>query len=164
MKGRVRIGMLIWVTLFAQIGFSVEGFSTDNVAATYKEAKVYFDVNVGEPDKLAKRLQLIDKTYNDLRDSGLVPRFVIGIRGKASNFFTKDNDYVLESDIPLKKTVLSRVAQFKSAGFHLEQCGLAANMQGIAIDDFLPQLEMVGNGYVSMIGYQHQGYAYVPMD
>ena len=46
----------------------------------------------------------------------------------------------------------------------MEQCGLAADMQGIATTDFLPQLEMVGNGYMAMITYQGQGYAYVPMD
>ena len=128
------------------------------------EARVYFDVSLGEPEKLAVRLGLIEKTREDLIAAGLTPRIVVGIRGKASNFFTRDEDYVLESDLAVKKNILAQVARFKTMGIRLEQCGLAADMQGIATTDFLPQLEMVGNGYVAMITYQGQGYAYVPMD
>jgi hypothetical protein len=128
------------------------------------EARVYFDVSLGEPEKLVVRLGLIEKTRDDLIAAGLTPRIVVGIRGKASNFFTRDEDYVLESDLAVKKNILAQVARFKTMGIRLEQCGLAADMQGIATTDFLPQLEMVGNGYVAMITYQGQGYAYVPMD
>ena len=128
------------------------------------EARVYFDVSIGEPEKLALRLGLIEKTRGDLIAAGLTPRIVVGIRGKASNFFTRDEDYVLESDLAVKKKILAQVVRLKAMGLRLEQCGLAADMQGIATTDFLPQLEMVGNGYVAMITYQGQGYAYVPMD
>ena len=71
---------------------------------------------------------------------------------------------MLESDLAVKKKILAQVVRLKAMGLRLEQCGLAADMQGIARTDFLPQLEMVGNGYVAMITYQGQGYAYVPMD
>ena len=46
----------------------------------------------------------------------------------------------------------------------LEQCRIAAGFEDIAIADFLPQVKLVANGYVSMIGYQSQGYSFVPMD
>ena len=71
---------------------------------------------------------------------------------------------MLESDLAVKKKILVLVARLKAAGMRMEQCGLAADMQGIARTAFLPQLEMVGNGYMAMITYQGQGYAYVPMD
>ena len=164
MKRMAQMWVVISAVLFAQYGFSAEVNSNDDVVAKNKEVKVYFDVNIGESEKLATRLQLIDKTYGDLIAAGLTPRVIVGIRGKASNFFTKDDDYILETDIPIKKKISARVVQFKSAGFRLEQCSIAAAMQGITEADFLPQLEIVNNGYVSMIGYQHQGYAYVPMD
>lgn len=156
--------LILWAALFAGDGFSAEAPSKDDVVAALKEVTVYFDVNVGEPEKLAGRLQLIEKTHSDLIASGLTPRFIVGIRGKASNFFTKDDDRIAANDLPFKKKILARVAQFQAAGIRLEQCRLAADMQGLHEADFLPQLELVSNGYVAMIGYQQQGYAYVPMD
>ena len=138
--------------------------AADTAAAPGLEAKVYFDLNIGDPEKLAVRMRLIEKTREDLVKRGMVPRIVIGVRGKASNFFTNGEAYVPEADLAIKKNILAQVERFKDAGLRLEQCRLAADMQGIATTDFLPQLELVGNGYVAMITYQHQGYAYVPMD
>ena len=156
---------ILLLLLFATCAAFPAGADTaEAAAASGKEARVYFDVSLGEPEKLAVRLGLIEKTRVDLVAAGLTPRIVVGIRGKASNFFTRDEDYVLESDLAVKKNILATVVRFKAAGLRLEQCGLAADMQGIPRTDFLPQLEMVGNGYVAMITYQHQGYAYVPMD
>jgi intracellular sulfur oxidation DsrE/DsrF family protein len=37
-------------------------------------------------------------------------------------------------------------------------------MLDLEVKDFLPQVEVVENGYVSLIGYQQQGYALLPLD
>ena len=156
---------ILLLLLFATCSvFPALAGAAERAAVDSMEARVYFDVSIGEPEKLALRLGLIEKTRDDLIAAGLTPRIVVGIRGKASNFFTRDEDYVLESDLAVKKKILAQVVRLKAMGLRLEQCGLAADMQGIARTDFLPQLEMVGNGYVAMITYQGQGYAYVPMD
>ncbi len=156
---------ILLLLLFAPCSvFSALADAAERAAVDNGEARVYFDVSIGEPEKLALRLGLIEKTRDDLIAAGLTPRIVVGIRGKASNFFTRGEDYVLESDLAVKKKILAQVVRLKAMGLRLEQCGLAADMQGIARTDFLPQLEMVGNGYVAMITYQGQGYAYVPMD
>jgi hypothetical protein len=125
--------MLLLLLFAACSAFPALADAAEAAAVNTREARVYFDVSLGEPEKLVLRLGLIEKTREDLIAAGLTPRIVVGIRGKA-------------------------------AGMRLEQCGLAADMQGIARTDFLPQLEVVGNGYVAMITYQGQGYAYVPMD
>ena len=127
-------------------------------------ANVYFDVNIGEPAKLRTRLQLIETTYTQLVAAGFSPRVVIGIRGMASNYFTKGADYVLEADLPLKKEIAAKIEKLRTMGFAVEQCRIAAGLQQIKVADFLPLVQVVDNGYVSMIGYQAQGYAYVPMD
>lgn len=156
---------MLLLLLFATCSvFPALAGAAERAAMDSGEARVYFDVSIGEPDKLALRLGLIEKTRDDLIAAGLTPRIVVGIRGKASNFFTRDEDYVLESDLSVKKKIQAQVVRLKTLRIRLEQCWLAADMQGIARTDFLPQLEMVGNGYMAMITYQGQGYAYVPMD
>lgn len=148
----------------ARPGLGAETYNNDKALAGIRQTKVYFDVNVGEPAKLVTRLQLIETTYSQLAAAGISPRFVVGIRGKASNFFTRADGYVLATDLPAKKTIATRVDQFRAKGFVIEQCRIAADLQEIEVADFLPQVEVVANGYVSMIGYQSQGYAFVPMD
>lgn len=128
------------------------------------EAKAYFDVTVGDPKQLLLRLQLIDKTYNQIAAAGVTPAFIIGIRGKASNFFTNGGAYVLDSDLPEKEQIAALVKKFKALKMGIEQCRIAAGFQDIDVADFLPQVELVANGYVSMIGYHAQGYGLVPMD
>ena len=161
---------LLWATFslclfsFNQTISFAEGLSNSNSLKGVSEIKVYFDLNVGEPKKLLSRLQLIETTYSQLREAGFSPRVVIGIRGMASYYFTKDTDYVLEQDIPDKKRIASWAEKFRAHGFALEQCTLAAELHEIDTTDFLPQLIIVPNGYISMIGYQTKGYAYVPMD
>jgi len=71
---------------------------------------------------------------------------------------------LLETDLSAKKAIAARVDQFKAEGFALEQCRIAADLQEIEVADFLPRVEVVANGDISMIGYQSQGYAFVPMD
>ncbi|TKB27053.1 hypothetical protein FCL47_07690 [Desulfopila sp. IMCC35006] len=126
--------------------------------------KAYFDVTVGERKLLLIRLQLIEKTYNQIAAAGATPVFIVGIRGKASNFFTKGTDYVVDMDLPEKKQIAAMVEKFAARQIVMEQCLIAAGFQHIDAGDFLPQVKLVANGYMSMIGYQSRGYAFVPMD
>ncbi len=165
MKMMIQIVLAILLTSFvARDSLAVEASNNNKALAGIRETNVYFDVNVGEPAKLLTRLELIEKTYSQLVAAGVAPRFVVGIRGKASNFFTRGGDYVLAADLAAKQNIAARIDQFKGQGFGLEQCRIAADLQEIDVADFLPQIEVVANGYVSMIGYQAQGYAFVPMD
>lgn len=159
--------LIISVFCFTIIGHTEEPDTAKNDSAALTgltAAKAYFDVTVGNPKVLFVRLQLIEKTYNELTAAGLRPAFIIGIRGKASNFFTRGTDYVLDTDLADKQQIAVLVAQFTEQHIVIEQCLIAAGFQHIDAADFLPQLRLVANGYASMIGYQSQGYGFVPMD
>ncbi len=127
-------------------------------------AKVYFDVNIGAAKKLVTRLMLIDKTYTQLIESGVKPEFIVGFRGKASRFATKGKHYVFEEDIKSKQKVHDWIKHLSDKGISVEQCKIAAGFQEIAQEDFLAEVKLVQNGYLSMIGYQTKGYAQIPMD
>ncbi|MBC8316450.1 MAG: sulfur reduction protein DsrE, partial [Desulfobulbaceae bacterium] len=65
---------------------------------------------------------------------------------------------------PAKKKVHEWVRSYKARGIVVEQCLIAAGLQRIAPEDFIPEIDVVENGYISMIGYQAKGYSQVPMD
>jgi len=128
------------------------------------ETKVIFDINQGDINKLLLRLHLIDKTYQQLISFEKAPKFVLAFRGKASRYVTVGEDYLRPEELPQKKQVEEWIDKFKKKNMVLEQCGIAAEMLKIDTTDFLPQIEVVANGYISLIGYQNKGYAFVPMD
>lgn len=165
MKSLLQVMMTLFLVAFTvRTGPAAETYNNNSALTGLRETKVYFDLNVGEPAKLLNRLQLIDATYDQLVAAGISPLFVVGVRGQASNYFTKGDDYVVDTDLTVKKQIEARIDRFKARHFRLEQCYIAAGLQDIDVTDFLPQLEVVANGYVSMIGYQSRGYAFVPMD
>ena len=45
----------------------------------------------------------------------------------------------------------------------MELCSIAADAKKIDKGDFLPGIEVVANGYISVIGYQSKGYNLVPI-
>lgn len=139
-------------------------YNNDKALKGLTKSSTYFDVTIGEPKPLLIRLQLIEKTFDQLVEAGVTPTFVIGIRGKASNFFTKGTNYVLDIDLPEKEQIAALVKKLKTLRISIEQCYIAAGFQDIDVADFLPEVQLVANGYVSMIGYHSQGYGFIPMD
>ncbi|OGW34848.1 MAG: hypothetical protein A2010_01130 [Nitrospirae bacterium GWD2_57_9] len=129
-----------------------------------KHMKIVCDMNVGEPKLLLKRMELLDRTYRQIAEAGVKTSVVVAFRGKASLFITKGDGYVAAEERDAKGDVHSWIERFKKQGFVLEQCSIAAEMLDVDLKDFLPEIEIVKNGYVSLVGYQQQGYAFLPMD
>jgi intracellular sulfur oxidation DsrE/DsrF family protein len=163
-------GYITLVTLIALCCASATGvfaqtaYDNRDALAGIKKAQVYFDVNLKDGDLLVLRLELLDRTIRDLQEADVDTSVVIGVRGAASRFITRDNHYVLDEQVANKIKIQDWIRQFTKQGFRVEQCAIAAEILDIPPADFLPEVTVVGNGYVSLIGYQTQGYAVVPMD
>lgn len=126
--------------------------------------KIVFDVNIGEPEKLLVRMQLINQTFRELEEAGVKPVFVVAFRGKASRFVTRGDLYLPAEELHYKEKVQNWLGRFKEKGFVMEQCAIAASLLEIDIKDFVPLVRIVPNGYISLAGYQSQGYSFIPMD
>jgi hypothetical protein len=163
-----KILLIMATMLFISTGLYADSqsdrYNNDKALKGLTETKAYFDVTIGEPKLLLIRLQLIEKTYQQLVTAGVTPAFVVGIRGKASIFFTRGKDYVLDIDLPEKEQIAAMAKKFNALKIPIEQCRIAAGFEDIDPADFLPEVELVANGYVSMIGYHSQGYGFVPID
>ncbi len=129
-----------------------------------KTIKIVFDVNVGEPEKLLLRMQLIDQTYSELQEAGVTPVFVVAFRGEASRFITRGTLYLPDVYLPYKQKMREWLKRFKEKGFTMQQCIKAADLHMIDIKDLVSFVVPVRNGYISLAGYQSQGYSLIPMD
>ena len=131
--------------------------------ANLSELKIYFDVKADSAGKVEKRMQWILDTYEQAKQQGLQTSFIIGFRSQASFFVTKGDDYIDDSEIVKKEKIEKWLLRFRKMGIIQEQCGLSAELFEIDEEDFLPEVSVVKNSFVSIAGYQNKGYAYVPM-
>ncbi|MDJ0783544.1 MAG: hypothetical protein QNJ22_16325 [Desulfosarcinaceae bacterium] len=130
-----------------------------------KSVRWVCDVTIGDGELLLRRMQLLDTTYSQLIDAGITPTVVVVFRGPASRFITRgETVYLTAADRKFKREMREWVEAFSDLGFVLEQCAIAADAQKIKPTDFLPQVTLVDNGFVSLVAYQNRGFAFLPMD
>ena len=67
---------------------------------------------------------------------------------------------------PEQQTFIDEIAGIISVmskdGIKLEICIFAAKALGVDPTSILPEIKHVGNGWISLIGYQASGYALIP--
>lgn len=157
--------LLFTCLLFVPINLvSAAEFNNDDALQGLTATRAVFDINQGNPNILVLRLQLIKKTYQQLHSAGKNPEFVLTFRGKASHFLTTGETYIDQEDREKKLQIEELLRSLSLFGFPLEQCSIAAALAKINTDDFLPYINVVANGYTSLIGYQNQGYALISME
>lgn len=156
--------MIILILISIGLSSAQTSYSNNNALNNVTQSSIYFDVSLHDDQKLLLRLDLLQRTIQQMKDAGVDVSVVIGFRGGASRFITKDDHYVLKEETDNKQKIQEQVSRLANEGILIEQCSIAAELLDIAYDDFLPEIDIVGNGYISLIGYQNQGYAVVPMD
>lgn len=143
---------------------------TQNVSAEteslkgLKTAKFVVDLNQGSAQLLLLRLRLIEQTITDISKNGVKPEIVVAVRGQASRFMTVTDVYLADEDKIYKDDIYAALQKLRSMGARLEQCSIALNLLKIDSRGMYPEINLVPNGYVSLIGYQNRGYAILPME
>lgn len=152
------------IGLFAVPSVSGTNFDNSRSLKGLKQAQVYFDVSLKDDKLLVLRMELVDRTVKQMEEAGLDVNGVVGFRGGASRFITQNDHYVLEEEVSNKRKIQDWVKRLSSKGIAVEQCAIAAEILDIPTKDFLPEVTVVGNAYISLVGYQAKGYSVVPMD
>lgn len=129
------------------------------------EARVLWDCTLGEPDKFVVRLEDIRATMDAFEGRGLKTRFAMVVRGPASKLITRSTP---SQAIPDLQKAAARIAplldELVARGLLIEQCGMALVRQGVRREDLLSSVTVIQNSFVSIVDYQLQRYAYVPVD
>ena len=155
--------ILVFVLLLGT-ALNVQAANLQNDAALdgVTKTNAIFDISPGGK-RLLGQLNVIYKTHEQLVEFGHKPKFVLAFRGSATKFVTIDDKYVTPKELAIKKLIQEKIKEFKDLGATMELCGIAAKGKRVGNDDFLPGIEVVANGYISVIGYQSKGYSLVPI-
>jgi intracellular sulfur oxidation DsrE/DsrF family protein len=154
--------LIIVLLLGTVLNVQAAELENDKALSGVTNTNAVFDVSPGGK-RLLGQLNVIHKTYEQLIAFGHKPQFVLAFRGGATKFLTKDDKYVPKKELAIKKKIQQKIKEFEDLGTTMELCGIAAKGNKVDLGDFLPGIEVVANGYISVIGYQSQGYNLVPI-
>ena len=129
-----------------------------------KTGKVIFDINMIEPKKMTLYLAVIRQTVDDLKRQGVKPDVVLAFRGLSVRLISKDREQMkLEDDDHLDKIAEQLADLNQQPGVRMEACSVATKLFKVDNDSLLEGIKPVGNTFVSLTGYQAQGYANIPI-
>jgi len=131
--------------------------------AGLSEVKVAFDFTTGDPKQLLTQLTVIDETRQSVMSQGAKPDFILAFRGPATKLVQTDLSQVKAEDRELMSKIAEKVRQLRrSSGVtSMEQCGVAVRLAGTKPENVLPEIKVVGNGWISLMAYQAKGYGYI---
>jgi intracellular sulfur oxidation DsrE/DsrF family protein len=167
MKNKLRSIFFGIVCIFAiwpvNSGWALEEMNDLDALESVQSTKTLFDINVSTANKLELYLQVIEQTYDDLIRQEQTPVFVIAFRGAAVRLITSENwAFSVEDQESIKKAAAS-IHKLSKQGVKLEACSIATKLFKIDNKTLLPEIKVVGNTFVSLVGYQAKGYALVPI-
>ena len=129
-----------------------------------KVAKGVFMLDVKDPGKLAHVLKVIEETQEGMARQNVKPELVVVVIGQSVAFLTKDRRGISYLDQRAVAEIQGAIAKLKGMGVRTEACGVALKGMDVRPDALIPEVTLVGNGFISAIGYQAQGYQLVPVN
>jgi intracellular sulfur oxidation DsrE/DsrF family protein len=135
----------------------------DNALNGVKQVKVVFDVSQGSPKDSNVIFWAVKNVYEDdsVKALSMTPQVAIVFHGPAVKLITSDRSGFKKADHDEIDTFQDTLRQMKKDGVKLEVCDYALKVMGVDPATVLSEIDHVGNGFISVVGYQAQGYAVV---
>lgn len=132
--------------------------------ADLKVGKGVFLVDIGDPKKLNFYLEVIQGTYKGMKKQGVDPDFILVFIGPSVKYLsTSPSAQTEQAAGGILLDIESNVEALAALGVKQEICAVATRVLGVDNKTVLPGLSVVGDGFISLIGYQSQGYHLVPV-
>jgi len=127
------------------------------------EAKIAFDITEGDGKALLAKLAVIDETRQSLIQQGVTPHFVLAFRSGATFFVQTDMEKIKPEHREYAPKIVAKLQELSTAvGIDgLEQCSEAMRLTHVTAEHIVPEVKVVGNGWISLMAYQARGYAYI---
>jgi len=124
---------------------------------------VMFDMRDGNLQTAIIHLNLIHDTYKELVAMKKNPVFVVVFMAGSVKLISTDHQGVKAEEQKSLREIAGIISGMSKAGIRVEVCLFAAKVFGVEPASILPEIERVGNGWISEIGYQVRGYSLVPV-
>ena len=135
----------------------------DNSLKDVTGLKAVFDVSQGSAKVSNLVFWAIKNVYEDKTVQNLPEKTKLAVvfHGPAVKLISTVNDGLKKEEVMEKDKFQATLRQMKKDGVKLEVCLYAAKVMGVDPATIIPEIDRVGNGFISVIGYQTQGYSVV---
>jgi uncharacterized protein len=153
---------ILVVCLFAVV--SGKAFSEDYPALKgLKSVKAVFGFEMGNPQNALVHLQVIHQTFKDknIWIGKKKPEIVVVFYGPSVKLVSKNRSGFAAGDQKILDEYASTISAMAKDGIKFEICLIAVKLLGVEPSSILPEIKQVGNGWISVIGYEARGYSFV---
>lgn len=157
----IRLLLLVVLAIFIPVQGQAEGYG--NSLKGVKTFKALFDVSQGNPAKANVVFWAVKNAYQapEVKTLSNTPEVAVVFHGAAVRLLSTDKRLFSEDEWPEVEKFQQTLRKMKKDGVKLEACQYAIRISGIDKKTILKEVDQVPNGFVSVIGYQLQGYAVV---
>ena len=165
----IKISIVYKVLAALFVGLLITFLATPVIAGQYAALKgvngvnTVFDVSQGTPKVANIVFWAVKDVYQNesVRSLPNPPRTVVVFHGPSVKLISSDRKgFSPEESAELDKFA-DTIRQMKKDGVTFEICDYAAKVMGVDPATIMPEIDHVGNGFISVAGYQAQGYAVV---
>jgi len=134
-----------------------------NALSGVSQVKAIFDVSQGSAFKLNLVFWAVQDVYNDSTVKGLSkpPQAAVVFHGPAVKLLSTDKNHYKQQNQEEVKKFQETLRKMKSEGVRVEVCQYALKVLKVDPKTIISEVSQVGNGFVSIVGYQAQGYEVV---
>ncbi len=128
-----------------------------------KDIKVIFDVRGNKVKTVALQLDLIHKTYYEANIRAVTekPKIVVVFGGGAVKLISINRKGYSDQEKMFLDMIEGKLAEMAREGIRLEVCLFASEVHDVDPATIPEYIHRVDNGWISILGYQAQGYSLV---
>ncbi len=137
----------------------------DSVALNgIKEAKSVFLIDFTDVRTTEFYLRIIQGTHKGLVDQGVKPDMVLVFIGKTVKFLSTEPDeaFAFEHEEELA-SIQKSIKAFAKLGVRMEVCAVATDVFKVDNATIPKEMDIIADGFISLIGWQTQGHKLVPI-
>lgn len=143
---------------------SAEELNNKEAMQGLKSMHVIYDIRKSNPNAMLAYLKGIESNRTNLVKEGVEPHQRIVFIASAVKFITtKPSEDVEMEYAPVLKEIAEQVARLVELGVKMEVCSAATAAFKVDNATILPGIKVVRSGFLSVMGWQAQGYQLVPV-
>ena len=158
--------ILFFITTIVLFNTSISAQEINDKAALngIKEAKGVFLIDFTDVKTTAFYLKIIEGTHAGFIKQDVNPDLVLVFIGKTVKYLSTQQDeaFEMENEEDLN-SIQNSIKNLAKLGVKLEVCAVATKVFNIDNKTIPKEMSIVADGFISLIGWQTQGYKLVPI-
>jgi intracellular sulfur oxidation DsrE/DsrF family protein len=129
-----------------------------------KHLKSVFLIDFTNVQKTAFYLRIIEGTHKGFTDQNVKPEMVLVFIGETVKFLStkQDEAFVFENESHLD-SIQQSIKNLHKLGVRMEVCNVATQVFKVDNNTIPKEMDIIADGFISLIGWQTQGHKLVPI-